>query len=101
MATAWVVEYRGAAVINGTTIQAPLGFPLRVQKVTFSTSTATANAIGDECGLVGIYVDTAACFEDGASPTATTSSAPIAAGVEKFIVMAGNTRPKIAFITQA
>lgn len=100
MAKAWVVEYRGAAIINGQTIQAPLGFPIRTQVVTFTTSVATANAISAECGLVGIYVDTAACYNDGDAPVATVNDFPLAAGVEKFIVMAGATRPKLAFIAQ-
>lgn len=101
MAKAWVIEYRAAATINGETVQAPMGFPLRVQVVSFTTTAATANAIGQDCGLVGIYVDTAACFNDGDAPTATVNDFPIAAGVEKFFVMAGNTRPKLAFVTQA
>lgn len=101
MAKAWVVEYQGAATINGTVVQAPLGFPLRVQVVNFTTSAATATAISPQCGLVGIYVDTAACYAAGAAPVATAGDAPLAAGVEKFIVMSGSTRPKLAFVTQA
>ncbi len=100
MARAWVSEWKSAAIQNNTVIQAPHGPPHTTQQVEFATSEAITNAIGPQTALVGIYVDTAACWQFGAAPTAVVAtSCPLGAGAMFFIVP--TEVGKFAFITQA
>ncbi len=100
MAFAWVAEWKSAAVLNNTVIQAPHGPPHTVQQVEFTTTTPITNAIGAHTALVGLYVDTAACWQFGSAPTAVVAtSCPLGAGAMFFIVP--TEVGKFAFITQA
>jgi hypothetical protein len=99
MATAWVTQYNNIAVINNVPIQAPIGPPLRTEKVTFTGTAGGSAAIGADCHLVGIYVDTAACWKAADAPSATTSDTPISAGVPFYLVPTG--LHAFSFITQA
>lgn len=92
MAIAKVSEYTGAAVISGSAIQAPLGLPLRVQTVTFTSGVdATTNPTGADCGLVKIVVDTDCYWTGGALDTveATSSDGMMMAGSTEFYVPRG------------
>jgi hypothetical protein len=102
MAKAWVCEWKSAAVLNNVPIQAPHGPPHTVQQVEFNTSTACTNAIRADTHLVGLYADTAACWQAGANPEAVVAtSCPLGAGAMFFIVPNGPNTGKFAFITQA
>jgi hypothetical protein len=81
-------------------VQAPHGPPHTTQQVEFSTSAAITNAIGAQTSLVGIYADTAACWQFGSAPTAVVAtSCPLGAGAMFFIVP--TEVGKFAFIAQA
>lgn len=98
MAYAWVVQYAGIAVVNNVPTQAPLGPPLRSERVSFTDSQGDSAAIGDDCGLVMLYVDTPACWAGGDEPVPTTSDAPIGAGIPFYMVPTG--QHAFSFITQ-
>jgi hypothetical protein len=99
MANAWITQFRSAAVINGVSLDVPLGPALRTQKIAFTGTAAASAAIGSDCGLVGIYVDATATWVAGAAPVATESDTPISAGVMFFFVPTG--LHKISFVAGA
>lgn len=101
MATGYVIEWRSADIENNVLSPIPKGLPLRVQTVTFTTSVATSNAVGTDCGVVELWVSANACFKGGADPTATTDDTPLTAGVSKWFKPEKATPTKIAFIVQS
>lgn len=64
-----------------------------------SSSAAIDNAVGSQTRYVRIYCTTAAHVAIGASPTATTSSMPVAAGVAEIFKI--NPGEKVAAIQSA
>jgi hypothetical protein len=94
MATAFVSEYAGVAVVNGVVLPVPRGLPLKVQRKTFSASVAMDDPISEGCALVGLWVDAAAAVKSSTTgaPTATTADKPLSAGVEWFYVPTGRDR---------
>lgn len=102
MSTGVVAEFREAAYIGSGYVQAPRGLPIRSQFVTFTTSTQATNAIGSDCGLVGIWADADCYWEGGTNPTAaaSTPSLPLFAGQWFFFVPTPGTTTKIAFVDQ-
>jgi hypothetical protein len=101
MATGYVIEWRGADIENNVLSPIPKGLPIRVQVVTFTTSAATSNAIGADCGVVELWTSANACWKGAASPTATTNDTPITAGVSRWFKPERATTTKIAFIVQS
>jgi hypothetical protein len=101
MATAVIEEYTSALVQNGMVTNVPCGPPLRTQFVTFTTSTQSA-AIGDDVGLIGVWVDTNAWAEFGADATAAASSPsfPIDANVMRWFGFKPGSSYEIAFVTR-
>jgi hypothetical protein len=101
MAIGKVAEWTGAAIVNGVAIQAPRGLPLRVQTVSFTASAAaTTNAIGGDCNLVGLWVDTNAFWLGEATPVAEAGDVPITAGVWFFYAPSAGMTHKISFVEQ-
>ncbi len=89
MANAWVSQFRTAAIINGVSIDVPLGPPLRTEKVAFTDTAGVSAAIGSDCGLVVIYTDSDAHWLAGAAPTATEADTPLTAGFTIYLVPTG------------
>jgi hypothetical protein len=101
MATGYVIEWRSTDIENNVVSQIPRGLPLRVQVVTFTTSTQTTNAVGADCGIVELWTSANACFKGGSNPTATTSDTPITAGLSRWFKPERATTTKIAFVVQS
>lgn len=102
MATAVIEEYTSALIQNGMVTNVPNGPPLRTQFVTFDATSDQSAAIGDDCGLVGVWVDTNAWMEFGPNATAAASSPsmPIDAGVMRFWGHKPGMANEIAFVTR-
>lgn len=73
MATLWVTEFSGCAVVNNTLTPAPRVPPTAEQKVTFTTTTASA-AFNSNTTLVRVIADADCHIEWGTDPTATTDN---------------------------
>lgn len=71
MATMYITEY--ATAIGSGALQVPQEPPLAVQKVTFTTSTASL-ALHDDTRFVSIQLDTAGHVHFNNVPVATTST---------------------------
>jgi hypothetical protein len=101
MSTGYLREWASAAIVNDVVVQVPRGIPLRVQKVTFSTTTQFTNAIGDDCALAELWVGTDACVAFGTNPTATTDNGALTAKTHFFFQPPPGGATKIALIDYA
>lgn len=98
MAKIWITEYRGVGRMADAVTPAPLLPELRVQTVTFTGSTPSADAFAKDCSLIRLYADAACHVAFGTAPTATTDSTPLAAGTEMFLAIAPNGTTKVAAV---
>lgn len=97
MATAYIREYREAYVQQGSSIQIANEPAITDQTVSFTGTAGTSAAFNANTKFVRIQTDGICSFLFGASPTALTTSARLAAGTtEYFGVIPGQ---KVSFIT--
>lgn len=97
----WVVEYGTMALGNdGHEMQAPKAPPIAVQSVTFTTSTATTNALNDETTLVMLLTTAAANVKFAGTPTATATTEPIPGEVPMYFGVPRKSGLKVAAVTR-
>lgn len=88
MATAWITEFADISAGSGSKIDVQVAATpaLTVQKITYTTSTASA-AFGSNTKLVRILVSNGGArsfIAFGAAPTATTDTSPIEDSVAEY-----------------
>lgn len=99
MASLYISEYeRLVEDATGKPVLAGMEPAVTTQKVTFSTSAASA-ALNSRTRYVRIVVDANAHLAFGSSPTATTNDAPIQANSPEYFGVV-NAGIKIAAVTQ-
>lgn len=98
MAYAVVEEYVSLAEDSkGTQMAVPLGPPIVVQGVTYTTSTATAAALNARTRYIFIQtVDTQAFVDIAPTPTATVAKALVPAGGGRFFGVQNPSALKVA-----
>lgn len=98
MAIGKVCEWRRIAGEADQVVPVPDGMPSAIQVVSFTTSTATTNAIRADTELVGLWVDADAYWTAAATPTATTAHLPLTA--RQWFWYRPRSADKIAFVAK-
>lgn len=98
MAKAIVVEFDEQGVaIGGHRLQVPKYPAITRQAVTFTTSTATGNALDGRTTYVGIQADAKAHYDVAVAPTATANHEWVAADTWAFFSVEPGSGLSIAF----
>lgn len=96
---AYVSEFKSLGSDDkGKLMQAAnVGYLVGTQKVTYTTSTATTNALNNSTTIIRIAVDSDAFVAFAASPTATAASMYMPSGSVEYFAVSANSGYKVAF----
>lgn len=97
MAILFITEFRGVAASGAAVTQAPMVPPVAEQRVTFTSSTASA-AFDENTAIVGIMADADCHIAWGSDPTATTANMKIPANNLLYFGVRPGKGDKIAAI---
>lgn len=85
MAVLFITEYAGVALdANGLPMQMPMEPPLAEQTVAIGGASVQSSAFHKDTTFVRLHTDVVCSVKFGTDPTATTSTARMAAGSTEF-----------------
>ena len=99
MAVLYISEYPHAASDQGKALPVGFGTPVASQTVSIGGSTTQSNAFNANTNLIRVHCDAACSIAIGANPTATTSTARMAANQTEYFGVAPGS--KIAVISNS
>lgn len=99
IAVLYITEYADVGVSAGRAIQAPAEPNLAEQTVAIGGASAQSAAFNAKTRVVMLHTDAICSIKFGTNPTATTSTARMAAGETRFYMVPKDESYKVAVIT--
>jgi hypothetical protein len=99
MATVYITEFSNSAISPGGQMQVPYEQPLAEQTVAIGGSSVQSNAFNAATGFIRVEVDAICSIEINANPTASTTTARLAANQTEYYGVPKGANFKLAVIT--